>query len=80
MTEQEYWEWWYSEELDQYIKTKRGETMREATVKEIKDYFGSKEYPEVMNKEILDMKREDSEGYDEIKKLLGEQLDKEENS
>lgn len=80
MTEQEYWEWWYSEELDQYIKTKRGETMREATVKEIKDYFGSKGYPEVMNKEILDMKREDSEGYDEIKKLLGEQLDKEENS
>ena len=49
--------------------------MAEATLNQIKAYFGSDGYPEVANKEILDIKRDDPEGYEEIKKLVGEQLE-----
>lgn len=46
-----------------------------ATIKQVKEYLEEGEgYPPVENQEILSMKREDPEGYDEIKRLVGEEL------
>ena len=48
-----------------------------ATIKQVKEYFGEGEgHSPLSNEEILSFKKSDPEGYHEVKRLVGFELDK----